>query len=166
MKNFFFNLFAFYTFALFSQTAQAQAISPADQKGIEACYNGFMAAFEKMDPTGIGALLTESAEHIVPNGEIVRGRSNVVASMAGFMEFLKTQPKPDHFAQKNLNWQSRYVAQDVILSTYTEETTQQFGDKTTVEKLTTAILLRKIGDKWLADMISLTPVVAMPGEGK
>ena len=166
MKNFFFDLFAFCAFALLAQTAHAQVISPADQKGIEACYNGFMAAFEKMDPTGVGALLTENAEHIIPNGEIVRGRANVVASMAGFMEFLKTHPKPDHAAQKNLNWQSRYVAPDVILSTYTEETTQQFGDKTTVEKLTTAIVLRKIGDKWLADLISLTPVVAMPGASK
>jgi ketosteroid isomerase-like protein len=141
---------------------QAQTISEADQKGVEACYNGFVTAFEKLDPSGLGALLTENAEQIVPNGEITRGRNNVVASMAGYMEYLKTLPKPDAYDQKNVNWQSRYVTKDVIVSTYTEETTIQMGGKTTVEKQTNTIVLKKVGAQWLADLIAMTPVVDMP----
>ncbi len=166
MKNFLFNLFAFCAFALLSQTLQAQTISAADQKGIEACYNGFMSAFEKMDVTGIEALLTENAEQITPEGNITRGRANVVANMKGYMEFLKSQPKPDKFETKNLGWQNRYLAPDVILATYTEENTLSFGSQTKVEKTTTAVVLKKSNGKWLADLITLTPVVTMPEMGK
>ena len=54
--------------------ANAQTISATDQKGIEACYNGFMAASEKLDASNLGSLLTENAEHIIPNGAIIRGQ--------------------------------------------------------------------------------------------
>lgn len=141
--------------------ANAQTISATDQKGIEACYNGFMAAFEKLDASNLGSLLTENAEHIIPNGAIIRGRDNVVAAMKGYMEFLKTQPKPDNVEIKNLGMQSRYLASDVILSTYTEETSTTVAGKTNVEKLTNAIIMRKVNGQWLAELISLTPVVEM-----
>ena len=166
MKNIFFNLLACCAFALFAQNLQAQAISAADQKGIEECYNAFMAAFEKMDASSTGPWLTENAEQIVPTGEIIRGRANIVASMAGFMGFLKTQPKPDSTATKNVNAQTRYLAPDLILYSYTEESTQHFGNKSKTEKTSTTVLLRKVGSKWLADLITLTPVVAMPEAGK
>ena len=141
---------------------QAQTISEADQKGIEACYNGFLTAFQKLDASGLGILLTENAEQIAPDGQIIRGRNNVVAAMAGYMEYLKTMPKPEKYEQKNLGWQSRYVTKDVILSTYTEETTLQIGGKTTVEKLTHSIVLKKTDNQWLAELIAMTPVVEMP----
>ncbi len=150
----------------FAQNLQAQAISAADQKGIEECYNAFMAAFEKMDAAATSPWLTENAEQIVPTGEIIRGRANIVASMAGFMGFLKTLPKPDRTETKNVNSQSRYLAPDLILYTYTEESTQHFGDQSKTEKTSTTVLLRKVGGKWLAELITLTPVVAMPGAGK
>ena len=166
MKNIFFNLLACCAFALLAQNLQAQAISAADQKGIEECYNAFIAAFEKMDAAATGPWLTENAEQIVPTGEIIRGRANIVASMAGFMGFLKTQPKPDRTETKNVNSQSRYLAPDLILYTYTEESTQHFGDKSNTEKTSTSVLLRKVNSKWLAELIALTPVSAMPGAGK
>ncbi|MFN0173920.1 MAG: YybH family protein [Saprospiraceae bacterium] len=166
MKNFLFNLFAFCVFALLAQTLQAQTISAADQKGIEACYTDFMSAFEKMDASGIEALLTEDAEQITPEGNLTRGRANVVANIKGYMEFLKSQPKPDKYETKNLGTQNRYLAPDVILSTYTEENTINFGNQTKVEKITTAVVLKKSNGKWLADLITLTPVVPMPDMGK
>lgn len=166
MKNFMFNLLAFCAFAMLAQTLQAQTISAADQKGIEACYSGFMAAFEKMDVSGIEALLTENAEQITPDGSITRGRANVVANIKGYMEFLKSQPKPDKYETKNLGWQNRYLAPDVILATYTEENTLSFGNQTKVEKTTNAVVLKKSNGKWLADLIALTPVVTMPEMGK
>ena len=163
MKNFFFKALALCSFVLLSQAVQAQAISAEDQKGIDACYNDFMAAFEKMDAAAIEALLTENAEQITPDGNITRGRANVVANIKGYMEFLKSQPKPDKQETKNLGMQNRYLAPDLVLSTYTEENTLTFGNQTKVEKTTTAVLLKKSKGKWLAELITLTPVVTMPG---
>jgi ketosteroid isomerase-like protein len=165
MKNIVFCIFSVLFVSLFSPNLQGQAISAADQKGIEACYNAFQTAFEKMDASAIGPLLTENAEQIVPTGEIIRGRAGVVASMAGYMEFLKTQPKPDRAETKNLSLQNRYVAPDLVLSTYTEELTLVFGGKTRTEKTATAVLLRKVNDKWLADLIALIPVAPAPIAG-
>ena len=166
MKNIHLTLLTCCTFAFFSQTLQAQTISDADQKGIMTCYNNFTAAIEKMDIAAIEALLTENAEQITPDGNITRGRTNVVANMKGYMEFLKGLPKPDKFETKLLGMQSRYLAPNVILSTYTEENTLSFGSQTKVEKTTTAVVLKKLNDKWLADLITLTPVVKMPEMGK
>ena len=142
--------------------AQAQGISAADQKGIETCYNGIMAAFDKFDAKAMIPFMAEHVEQIIPNGTIVRGRDNVVASMAGYMEFLKTQPKPDNVDIKNNNWESRYLAPDVILSTYTEVATYTYGSQSKVETTTTAIVLRKVKGQWLTELIGLTPVVEMP----
>lgn len=166
MKNTILSFFSFCAFALLTQTIHAQGISAADQKGVDACYNGFMAAFEKLDATNLGALLTENAEHITPDGNITRGRANVVAMMAGFMEFLKSQPKPDKATIKNVSSQGRYLADNIVLWTYTEENTMQFGSETKVEKTTTAVVLKKVNGQWLADLIALTPVVQMPPMGK
>ena len=156
-----FKFFKFATLVLacsFAHSLSAQAISAADQKGIEECYNAFMAAFEKMDAAAIAPWLAENAEQITPEGNITRGRANVVANMAGYMAFLKSQPKPDKMEQKNVNTQTRYLSTDLILYTYTEEATVHFGDKANTQKTTTAVLLRKTGGKWLAELITLTPV--------
>lgn len=166
MKNILLTLLTCCAFVFFSQTLQAQTISDADQKGVTACYNDFTAALGKMDIKAIEALLTENAEQITPDGNITRGRTNVVANMKGYMEFLKGLPKPDKVETKLLGMQSRYLAPNVILSTYTEETTLSFGSQTKVEKTTTAVVLKKLNDKWLADLITLTPVVKMPEMGK
>jgi len=166
MKKTLLNLIACCAFAFFSQTLQAQTISDADQKGIMACYNEFSAAFGKMDMAGIEALLTENADQITPDGSITRGRTSVVANMKGYMEFLKGLPKPDKFETKLLGMQSRYLAPGSILTTYTEEKSISFGSQTKVEKTTTAVVLKKMNDKWLVDLIALTPVVSNPEIGK
>lgn len=131
-----------------------------------ACYNGFSAAFAKMDIAGIEALLTESAEQITPEGNITRGRTNVLANMKGYLDFLKGLPKPDKVDTKLIGMQSRYLAPGLILTTYTEENILSFGSQAKVEKTTTAVVLRKMNDKWLVDLIALTPVVNGPEMGK
>jgi ketosteroid isomerase-like protein len=166
MKKTLLNLLACCTFVFFTQTLQAQSISDADQKGIMANYNGFSAAFGKMDMAGIEALLTENVDQITPNGSITRGRSSVVANMKGYMEFLKGLPKPDKVEVKLIGMQSRYLAPGLILATYTEEKSISFGSQTKVEKTTTAVVLKKTNDKWLLDLIALTPVVSGPEMGK
>jgi ketosteroid isomerase-like protein len=166
MKNFFFKLFTLSVFVIFTQNLQAQTISAADQKGIEACYNAFQSVFTKMDVTGIEAWLTEQAVQITPDGKITRGRANVVANMAGYLEYLKSQPKPEKMEVKNINWQNHYVAPDVILATYTEETTLQLSGQNRVEKMTQAIVLKKSNGVWQADLITLIPMVKTPEMGK
>ncbi len=150
----------------FVQNLDAQTISAADQKGIEECYNAFMAAFDKLDASALGPWFTENAEHISPMGEIVRGRANLVTSYTNLFTFFKSQPKPDKFERKNTEWQSRYLATDLILSTYIGEDISHFGDKTESSKMSVAVLLRKTGGKWLAELITLTPVTPMPVQGK
>ena len=140
----------------------AQTISAADQKGIEATYKSFMKAFDTLDPSGLPALLTENAEHVPPTGALIRGRYQVAAAMGGYIEFLKTQPKPDKMEYVNKSLESRYLAKDVILSTYTEETTITLGAETLVELMTAAIVMRKVNGNWLAELVSLTPVIEMP----
>lgn len=149
----------------FAQNLQAQ-VSDADKKGIEECYNAFEAAFEKSDASTLGTWMTDNVEHISPLGEIVRGRANLVTYFTNLFAFLKTQPKPDKTESKNLNWQSRYLASDLILASYTTETTTHFGDKTQVEKMSFSVLLRKKDNKWLTELITLTPVTPMPEAGK
>lgn len=166
MKNMICCIAATVTLFLSTQTGFAQSITPADQKGIETCYSSFMTAFDKLDVSGLGAWLTENAEHIIPTGEIIRGRDNIVRSMAGYMEYLKTQPKPDRMDRKNVNMQSRYLAPGFIMSTYVAENTMTFGAKSVVDKTTTTVVFQKTGDKWLVELIALTPVVERPGSGK
>ena len=150
----------------FAGNLRAQAVSDADQKGIQECYNAFMTAFEKMDASAISPWLTENAEQINPMGEIVRGHSNLVTHFGNLFNFFKTQPKADRFERKTSDWNARYLASDLILATYASEEITQYGDKTNTEKMSVAVLLRKKGDKWLAELITLTPVTPMPGAGK
>lgn len=166
MKNALFQLFTCCTLCFVASGLHAQTISAEDQKGVTECYDAFQSAFEHLDASGLGVWLTDNAEHIIPTGAIIRGRANVVASMTGYMEFLKTQPKPDSKETKLLAKQARYLAPDVVLYTYTEETTLHFGPKTQTEKMASSIVLHKNNGKWQADLIALTPVDTAPGMGK
>jgi ketosteroid isomerase-like protein len=148
----------------FALNLPAQTISDADQKGIEATYQSFMTAFEQMDAASMGPLFTENAVLVNPLGEIVRGRANLITSYTGLFNYFKSQPKPDRYEVKNENWETHYLAKDQILVSYTEVSTSYFGATQNVEKLSQAVVLRKTGDKWLAELVSLTPVSAMPGK--
>ncbi|MBC7775946.1 MAG: nuclear transport factor 2 family protein [Phycisphaerae bacterium] len=166
MKNLIFNFLAFCAFALLAQTLQAQTISDADQKGIEECYNVFTTAFEKLDPSGTGKWFTENAVQVIPPGKILHGRATIESSLAEFMGFLKTQPKPDRVEEKNVDSQSRYLANNLILATYTRESTFHFGSQTQIEKTATTVVLKKVDGKWLVDLMTLTPVVTRSEMGK
>lgn len=146
----------------FALNLRAQTISTADQQGIETTYNAFMAAFEHLDATAMGPLFTENAEVVNPRGEIIRGRDNLVVMYTGLFNYFKSLPKPDRSERQNNGWQTRYLAPDLILASYTEVSTSYFGEKKNTEKLAQSVLLRKTGGKWLAELITLTPVMAMP----
>ena len=146
----------------FTQNLRAQSISTADQQGIEATYHAFMAAFEHLDAAAMGPLFTENAEVVSPMGEITRGRDNLVVMYTGLFNYFKSLPKPDRSEQQNTAWQSRYLAPDLILASYTEESTSYFGEKKKTEKMAQTVVLRKTGGKWLAELITLTPVISQP----
>ena len=165
MSNFLKSLTLLFLFGAMS-SLRAQQISAADQKGIEECFNSSMAAIEKMDAAAFGSLLTENAVQIDPMGNIVRGRANLINHFSQWFAFLKSQPKPDRAEHKTSNWASQYLATDLILSTYTEEISNYFGDKAQTEKNAVCVFLRKQNGKWLVELITLTPVVEMPGGAK
>ena len=153
-------LFPLFFLALSLGSATAQTISAADQKGIDETYAAVAVVFEKMDASLLSPWLAENAEQIIPTGEIVRGRANVTANMAGYMAFLKTQPKADSEETKLVNRQLRYLATGLVLTTYTEEATKHFGGKAQTEKTTYALVFRNTNGKWLTELIAITPVVA------
>lgn len=142
---------------------QAQQISAEDQKGIEACYNGFMTAFDKMDASAFNGLFTENADHIDPTGTLVHGRSNLVAYFGKWFEMLKSMPKPDRVERNDSVWNNRYLASDLILATYNSDETLYFGDQKQVQSTAIAVLLRKQNGKWLAELVSVTPK-SQPGQ--
>ena len=163
MKNTFLTLLLL---ALSLCSATAQKISDADQKGLDEMYALLTTAFEKLDAKLLEPVLAENVEQIIPTGEIVRGRNNVIASMGGYMAFLKTQPKPDRVVPKLTAQQYRYLATDLILTTYQDETARYFGDKVEKENMTTSVLMRKVNNKWVAELITLTPMETAPAGGK
>lgn len=155
MKNI---LITFILLALSLGSACAQSLSAADQKAIDETMTLGQTAFQKMDISILTPLFSENVEQIVPDGTIVRGKANVSAGIGAYMSYLKTQPKPDRVESKKTSEQYRYLMPDLVLATYSEETTTFFGDKSKAEKMTTAMILHKINGKWLVELIALTPV--------
>ena len=147
----------------FTQNLHAQTITAADQKGVDACYNAFVTAFDNMDASGLGPWFTENAEEINPLGELVRGRANLVTNYTNLFAYFKSQPKPDKVERNNTNQQSRYLASDLILFTYISEETLHFGDKKESNKMATSVLLRKKDNKWMVELLNVVPVTPMPG---
>lgn len=154
MKN---TLFTFMLFALSFGSACAQSLSAADQKAIDETLALGQSAFQKLDVSILTPLLNENVEQIIPDGTIVRGKANVLSGISAYMGYLQTQPKPDRVESKKTSQQYRYLMPDMVLVTSSEETTSFFGDKSTVEKLTTAMVLHKVNGKWLTELIALTP---------
>ncbi|MEI6410140.1 MAG: hypothetical protein WCR52_12195 [Bacteroidota bacterium] len=155
MKNI---LITFMLLALSFGSACAQSLSATDQKAIDEAMALGQTAFQKMDISILTPLMSENVEQIVPDGTIVRGKANVSAGIGGYMSYLKTQPKPDRFESKKSSEQYRYLMPDLVLYTFSEVNTSYFGDKTTVEKMSEAMILHKINGKWLVELIALTPL--------
>jgi ketosteroid isomerase-like protein len=143
--------------ALSLGSAFAQTISAADKKAIDEIYATVAMAFQKSDPKIMEAMIAENAEQIIPTGEIIRGRANIVAGLAGYMAFLKSQPQPDRVEASRVNEQFRYLGADLVMDTYTEISVKHFGDKTETEKMTNAIIMRKTNGKWLTELIAIIP---------
>ena len=146
----------------FALNIQAQSVSTADQQGVEACYKTVQTALTQLDANAMGPLFMENAEVVSPMGEITRGRANLIAMYTGLFNYFRSLPKPDRHEQTNLFMQTRYLATDVILATYTEQTDNYFGEKKDTGKMTFSIVLRKTGGKWLIELVTLTPVISQP----
>lgn len=152
--------------ALVSSLQVHAQLSAADQKGVEECYNGCMAAFEKSDATALCQWFAENAEHVSPMGEIVRGHDKLLPYYTHLFEWFKTMPQPDSSELKISNWQTRYLATDLVQATYTEENISHFGDKKQSNIFSYSLVLRKTKGKWLIELLTMTPVQPMPGGGK
>lgn len=145
--------------ALSFGSAIAQTISAADKKGIDEFYAVVTSAFQKLDPKIMESIIAENAEQIIPSGEIIRGRTNIMAGLISYMTYMKSQPQPDRVETSLVNQQFRYLTTDLVMSTYTEVTIKHFGDKPITEKTATAIILRKTNGKWLTEFISIMPSI-------
>ena len=122
--------------ALFSfPNLQAQSqLSATDEKDIQATYAAWMNAFEKMDASLIPRLLAENAVEVNPLGMITRGKSNLSTAYVQLFEYFKSLPKPNSREMKIENYESRYLAPNLVSVNYVSVTTNHFGAKTEVEK--------------------------------
>ena len=147
---------------VFSVCSVAFAQFSSDDKVVIDVYNQAMKAFEKQDAQALTSLFTENAENITPLGGIVRGKAAIQANYVGLFKMFSQLPKADRSTSEVLDLKNRYITSELLFSTYTEKTTSYYGDKTSVEEMTTTVLLSKKGNKWLIESLTLTPVTPMP----
>jgi hypothetical protein len=114
-----------------------------------------------MDANALTGVFTENGTHIDPMGKIMQGRSNLLSLYTNLFSYFKSLPKPDKSTTNVTNQDARYIAPGVILTTYTEETTNYIGDKTSSMKYSYAILIVKKNGKWLCEQVTMTPVIEM-----
>ena len=152
----------FFTALLFAVCSATFAQTVSDDKAVTEVYSQAMQAFDKQDAQALIALFTDNAEHITPLGGIVRGKEALQASYVGLFKKFAQMPKPDRSTHEVLNMKNRYITPELLISTYTDKTTSYVGNKSTVEELTTSVLLAKKGNKWFIESLTLTPVTPMP----
>ena len=149
-------------FILFTFTARAQKLSDYDQQDVEKVYADFTAAFQKLDAQAAVDLYTDNGLHIDPMGKIIRGHKELLAYHTNLFAYFKSLPKPDKTTHRDYDWNSRYVAPGLVMVSYTSEDINSFGDKIRRDKYSMAVLLKRVGDKWLADEVAMTPVAEVP----
>lgn len=147
---------------IFAVCSAAFAQTPADDKAVVDVYNQAMKAFEKQDAQALTSLFTENAEHITPLGSIIRGKESLQAGYAGLFKMFAQMPKPDRSTREVVNQKNRYITPELLISTYTEKITSHFGTKSTVEELTSSVILSKKEGRWLIENLTLTPVAPVP----
>lgn len=142
---------------VFSFNAKAQ-ISEKDKEDTKKVYETAATAFQNMDATAMSNLFTDNGTHIDPMGRITQGRSNLLSLFTNLFSYFKTLPKPDKSTKNVTNDDARYITPGIILTNYTEETTNYTGDKTSSTKYSIAVLLVKKNGKWLCEQVTMTPV--------
>lgn len=147
---------------MFSFNAHAQKVSDEDQKDIQKVYTAFTTAFEKQDAQAAASLYSDNGIHIDPTGKIVRGRKDLLAYHTQLFKLFSEMPKPDKTTHQDTNWDACYLAPGMILVTYTSEDVSFYGDKTRSDKFSLSVILKRIGNQWLAEQVTMTPVADMP----
>lgn len=145
-------------FSFFSAKAQTDT----DNKIINEVYTQAMKAFENQDAKGLTALFSETATHITPMGDIVRGKEVLLNNYVNLFKMFAQMPKPNRSTSEVLNQENRYLTPELLLSTYTQKDTHFFGTEKKVEEMTYVVLLAKKSGKWLIESLSITPKVEMP----
>lgn len=145
----------------FALNLRAQSLSTADQQGIDATFKSISAAFEQLDAPALSPFFTENAVSVSPLGHITRGHANLMGMYTGLFNYFKSLPVPDRYEDQRLDWQARYLTQDIVAISFVEMSTSYFGDKNKVEKMAYSLILRKVDGKWLVEQVSLTPVTDM-----
>lgn len=151
-------LIALLIFSFFSAKAQTDS----DNKIIKEVYTQAMKAIESQDAKGLTNLFSETATHITPIGDIVRGKQALLNNYVEVFKMFAQMPKPDRFTSEVLNQENRYLTPELLLSTYTQKDTYFFGTEKKIEEMAHVVLLVKKNDKWLIESLSLTPKVEMP----
>jgi uncharacterized protein (TIGR02246 family) len=146
--------------SVFATHVKAQ-ISDNDKEDVKKVYEAAAAAFKNMDAMAMSNIFIENGAQIDPMGKIIRGKANLLTYFTGLFSYFKSLPKPDKTTTNVSDWDSRSIAPGITVATYTEETVTTTGDKTGSSKYSFSLLLVKKNGKWLAEQVTLTPVINM-----
>ncbi len=128
----------------------------ADEKAIYAALEAGAAAFEARDADRFAAIFTEQADFIPPVGHLVHGKE---AIRQGHIELFKHYPKPSATAKEgNIERHIRMLTPDLALLTVRNRVTDKEGDQVVTQQTAISALLRRSGDQWLAELVTLTPL--------
>lgn len=153
-----FKLAALLPCIFFALSLVAQPLSKTDKADIEAQSSPWGKVFETWYAPALEPFFAENAEMVTPQGTIIRGRSQIIDMFSGLFQYFKTLPKADRTEKAEINKSERYLAPDVVLMTFVEESTSYFGTDKRVESMAHSIIFRKINGKWLAEHVTITPV--------
>ncbi|NOT50869.1 MAG: SgcJ/EcaC family oxidoreductase [Chitinophagaceae bacterium] len=145
----------------FSMNVNAQKVSDADSIAIGKTYQQIMMAFARLDAATMANYYTENGTHISPDGQIVSGRAALKEFFEKLFAWFKTLPKPDKTDMKHLNGSARYLSNDLIMTEYTEERTDRFGNKAEKEAFAFSVILKRTNGGWLCELVAMTPVKPM-----
>lgn len=142
----------------FCSQVKAQKVSDADTKSISKFYENMMGSFGSFDAGAVASYYTENGVHISPDGQVVAGREALKTFYQQLFEMIRSFPRPDKRETNQTNWNTRYLGNDLINVTYTDETTYHYGNKIEKETFAMSVVLKRTKDSWLCEQVTMTPV--------
>lgn len=142
----------------FCSQVKAQKVSDADTKSISKFYENMMGSFGNGDAEATASYYTENGIHISPEGQVIAGRAALKVFYQKLFEMFRSFPKADKTEMNQSNWNTRYLSNDLIHVTYTDETTSHYGNKIEKEAFAISVVLKRTKDSWLCEQVTMTPV--------
>lgn len=155
-----------FSLLLLACCTQLQAQTAADEAAVYALFTECGAAFHARDADRYAAIFTENAEFIPPVGTVLHGRETI---RQAHLQLFKNFPKPGEVTHETLDRKLRFLAPDLALATVHVKSTETKDGVQESDALSLSLVARRVGDQWLAELLTLTPAtrdMAPPAEAR